>query len=178
MFTLREISKKDLKIINAWRNDHDIINLLGCNFLYISEEVDENWYQNYLNNRDKNVRLSIIESDNNNLIGNVYLTNIQSINRSAEFSIVISNKNYWSRGIGEAVCREIIKHAFIDLNLNRIYLYVLEQNTRAIRMYEKVGFFVEGKLEEAVYKNGSYHNTFVMAILRSNYNKDIQNNNK
>lgn len=176
MFILREISKDDLRAINAWRNDDEIINLLGCNFLYISEEIDEKWYQNYLNNRDKNVRLSIIESDKNHLIGNVYLTNIQSINRSAEFSIVISNKNYWSRGIGEMVCREIIKHAFIDLNLNRIYLYVLEQNARAIRMYEKVGFLVEGKLEDAVYKNGSYHNTIMMAILRKNYNKDIQNN--
>ncbi len=173
MFKLREISINDLAKINDWRNDHEIINLLGCNFLYISEKIDEEWYQNYLNNRDKNVRLSILESDNNNLIGNVYLTNIQFINRSAEFSIVISNKNYWSRGIGEMVCREILKHAFIDLNLNRIYLYVLEQNTRAIKMYEKVGFLVEGKLEEVVYKNGSYHNTFVMAILRKNYNINI-----
>ncbi|MBN4001270.1 GNAT family protein [Nostoc sp. LPT] len=176
MFTLREILKKDIKTINAWRNDSEIINFLCCNFFYISEEIDEKWYENYLNNRDKNVRLSILESDNNHLIGNVYLTNIQSINRSAEFSIVISNKKYWSKGIGEAVCRKIIKHAFINLNLNRIYLYVLEQNTRAIRMYEKVGFLLEGKLEETVYKNGSYHNTLVMAILRKNYNKDIQNN--
>ncbi|MBN3939340.1 GNAT family protein [Nostoc sp. NMS9] len=176
MFRLREISRQDITTINTWRNDYEIINFLGCNFLYISEEIDNKWYENYLNNRDKNVRLSIIESDNNHLIGNVYLTNIQSINCSAEFSIVISNKNYWSRGIGEAVCREIIKHAFINLNLNRIYLYVLEENTRAIRMYEKVGFLLEGKLEEAVYKNGSYHNTLLMAILRKNYNKDIQKN--
>jgi diamine N-acetyltransferase len=167
---LREITKADIPQINAWRNDPEVIDFLGCGFLYISEEIDEKWYQNYLGNRDKNVRLAITTVDHQ-FIGNVYLLNIHPINRTAEFSIVISDKRYWSQGIGAEVARRVLHHAFQDLNLNRVYLYVLNNNDRAIRLYEKIGFRREGRMEEAVYKNGAYHDLLLMAVLkRQHYN--------
>lgn len=168
---LREIEKRDLKKINKWRNDKEVIYFLGCNFGYISEATDEQWYQNYLSNRDRNTRLSIIENESNTFIGNVNLTNIHHINRTAEFSIVIGDKKYWSKGIGESVTRRVLQHAFLDLNLNRVYLYVLEYNTRAVKMYKKVGFILEGKLEEAVHKDGKNHDLILMAILRKRFNQ-------
>jgi diamine N-acetyltransferase len=169
MIKLREIEKDDLQHINAWRHHREVIDCLGCNYHYISEVIDEQWYQHYLKNRDKNVRLSIIDESNNLLIGNVYLTNIHWINRSSEFSIAIGNPDYWSKGIGEEVTRHVLNHAFCDLNLNRVYLYVLETNLRAIKLYEKVGFKVEGKMEEAVYKNGSFYALVMMALLRKQF---------
>jgi len=170
MIQLREITREDLPLINAWRHDPEVIGFLGCGFFYISEEIDEKWYQGYLNTRDQNVRLSIIDPAHNHFLGNVYLTNIHPINRSAEFSIVISDRNYWSQGVGSDVTRRVLHHAFEDLNLNRVYLYVLESNDRAIHLYEKARFRREGTLEEAVYKNGAYHSLVLMAILKKHYN--------
>jgi diamine N-acetyltransferase len=167
---LREITKDDIPQINAWRNNPEVINFLGCGFLYISEEIDEKWYQGYLSSRDKNVRLSILTADHQ-FIGNVYLLNIHPVNRTAEFSIVISDKRYWSQGIGAEVTQRVLHHAFQDLNLNRVYLYVLDDNDRAIKLYEKSGFRPEGTLEDAVYKNGEYCSLRVMAVLKKHYKR-------
>jgi RimJ/RimL family protein N-acetyltransferase len=170
-FYLREISEADLFLINQWRNDKELIDLLGNNFLFIAEEVDHAWYENYLKNRAYNVRLMILESEKSLPVGTVQLTNIHLINRSAEFSIMIGNKSFWSKGAGIFSTISILKHGFENLNLNRIYLTVLEYNERAIKMYEKTGFRKEGISREAIYKNGKFHNLVHMAILKSEINK-------
>lgn len=166
-YSLREIAKQDLSRINTWRNDKELIDLLGNNFLFIAGEVDDAWYENYLKNRNAAVRLVILDEANSNMIGTVQLTSIHNINRSAEFSIMIGDRDYWSKGAGLFATREMLKHGFLNLNLNRIYLTVLEYNSRAIRLYEKAGFVKEGIQKEAIFKNGTFHALIQMAILKN-----------
>jgi len=168
---LREIKRTDLKKINQWRNDKELLDLLGNNYLFISAEIDKKWFDNYLMNRDKSVRLAILDKKTGKYIGNVNLTSIHPINRSAEFSIFIGDKNYWSKGFGTVATIAVIEHGFYDLNLNRIYLTVLQNNKRALNAYKKIGFINEGTLREAVYKNSSFQNVILMSILKKNYIK-------
>jgi diamine N-acetyltransferase len=167
---LREIDIQDLELINTWRNDPEIIDLLGNNFLYIAESVDRNWYQQYLQSRDKNIRLAIIPDDMSSAVGIVNLTGLHSVNRSAEFSIMIGNKEYWNQGLGKLATVQMLQHGFHNLNLHRIYLYVLTRNVRAVSMYEKTGFRNEGVLREAVYKNGKFEDMILMSILQRDFN--------
>jgi RimJ/RimL family protein N-acetyltransferase len=165
---LREICREDVERINRWRNDKDVIDLLGNNFLFIGSDVDGHWFEQYLHHRDTHVRLAILDNASERHIGNVQLTNIHPINRSAEFSIFIGEKTYWSKGFGSEATQQMIEHGFRDRNLHRIYLTVLESNVRAIEMYKKVGFVYEGTMRDAVFKNNSYHSLVAMAIIRSN----------
>ena len=48
MYKLRELSRKDLMEINRWRNNPELIKLLGAPFRYIDVQIDERWYENYL----------------------------------------------------------------------------------------------------------------------------------
>jgi diamine N-acetyltransferase len=169
-YYLREINKEDIPKINQWRNDKELIDLLGNNFLYIAEEVDDAWYENYLKNRNTAVRLAIVDKDNSILIGTVQLTSIHPVDKSAEFSIMLGEKSYRSKGLGLMVTKTVLDHGFLNLNLHRIYLTVLEYNERAIKMYENAGFRREGILREAIFKNGSFHDLIVMSILNADRN--------
>lgn len=170
MYKLREIKKEDLEKINNWRNDNELINYLGAPFRYINLEVDCRWYDNYMQNRDKNLRCTIIEtSDENNILGLVSLTNIDFINRSAEFHIMVGDKNNRGKGIGYFSTTEILKHAFSNMNLNRIELGVIESNYRAIKLYKKIGFKHEGIKRESTYKNGKFVNMIIMSILKEEF---------
>ncbi len=170
-YRIREIQKCDLPAINKWRNDPELLSFLGNNFLYISEDVDNAWFENYLQNRDKSKRYAILDADNDDLVGTVQLTSIHPINHSAEFSITIGEKKYWNKGAGQVSSREIIRHGFEDLNLHRIFLTVLTKNQRAIHIYFKLGFVQEGVLRKAMYKNGSYEDLVMMSMLKEEYNK-------
>ena len=170
-YTFRELERADLAVINLWRNDADLISSLGNNFRFINGEVDQNWFENYLQNRDKAVRLAIIAAAGCPLIGTVQLTNIHCVDRSAEFSIMIGDRDHWSKGVGTLATRFMLDHGFHDLNLNRIYLTVLSSNIRAIKTYERVGFVREGVLREAVFKDGRFEDLIQMSQLRGD--KDV-----
>lgn len=170
---LREIQESDIPQVNVWRNDKELIDYLGTNYKYTTEEVDQLWFKNYINNRSKSVRLAIIDENQEKHIGNVYFTEIHDINRSAEFSIFIGEKEYWSMSVGKDITKKMVDHGFDDLNLNRIYLYVLGNNERAINLYRKLQFKEEGILRNAIYKNGKFEDFILMAILKDEYKQEI-----
>ncbi|MFT5759924.1 MAG: diamine N-acetyltransferase [Alteromonadaceae bacterium] len=168
---VREIEKRDLKNINKWRSNKNTVNNLGSPFRFINEDTDVNWFENYMSSRSRNVRLAICDSSNDELIGSVYLLSIDWINRSAEISIWIGDEKCRGKMVGFKAMSKMLTHAFCDLNLHRIYLTVLEKNERAINLYKKIGFLDDGFLRDAVYKNGQYHNMYMMSLLRTEYNR-------
>jgi RimJ/RimL family protein N-acetyltransferase len=171
--TLREIHRDDLSIINQWRNDKAVIDMLGNNFIYIAQEIDDRWYDAYLASRDKNVRLAIITDDTKKYIGNVNLTAIHPINRSAEFSIFIGDKSGRGKGYGYEATVQMLKHGFSNLNLNRIWLTVLAENIPAQNLYLKLGFVKEGVERQSVYKNGKFSDVWLMAILKEEFKNNL-----
>ncbi|RJG05830.1 N-acetyltransferase [Noviherbaspirillum cavernae] len=168
-FFLRNLSKSDIELINKWRNDHDAQRGLVSPFRFVAEEVDERWFEAYLDGHANNIRLAIGDSDSHGVIGTVYLLNINWTARSGEFGIWVGDKAWQGKGAGEFATRHMLCHAFADLNLRRVDLTVLANNERAIRLYRKVGFIEEGCQRQAAFKNGEYVDLILMAMLSSEY---------
>ncbi len=100
------------------------------------------------------------------LVGCVYLLNIDGINRCGDLHIMLGDERYRRQGIGTYAVRTMINHAFYNLNLRRIQLEVLATNTAAQALYLKVGFLQEGIKRKAVYKNGQYVDEILMALIK------------
>ena len=169
MYKLRELCRDDMKIINEWRNNPEIISCLGAPYRYINPEVDNSWYDNYLKNRATAVRCAIFDEDTSKLVGIVSLVGIDHLNQSAEFHILIGSEANQGKGAGTFATKEILKHAFLNLNLHRVELTVLESNKRAIRLYEKIGFVREGTKRAAKYKNGAFVDMYIYSLLKDEY---------
>ena len=165
MYRLRELDEKDLPIINSWRNNKDLIDCLGAPYRFINLGVEEAWFQNYMHHRDVTVRCSIV-GDDDIILGLVSLTSLNMINQTATLHIMIGEANDYNKGIGTYAVKEMIQHAFNNLNLRRIELEVLSENTRARHVYEKVGFIHEGTKKKSVYKNGEFVDMEMYAIIK------------
>lgn len=168
MYKLRELSKKDLIKVNGWRNNPELIKLLGAPFRYIDVQIDERWYENYLSNRNTAIRCAIVD-ENDEVLGLVSLLGIDRLNQSAEFNIMIGDTNNQGKGIGSFAVKEMLHHAFYDMNLQRIELTVLEDNARAKHVYEKNGFVYEGRKRKAVFKDGKFVDMLMYSVLRDEY---------
>jgi ribosomal protein S18 acetylase RimI-like enzyme len=68
------------------------------------------------------------------------------------------------QGIGTNLIRSTLA-ATRTIGLHRVELTVRENNTRAIELYKKVGFVVEGFQRDAVQIDGLYENIVCMALL-------------
>ncbi|KIL74436.1 GNAT family N-acetyltransferase [Pseudobacillus badius] len=78
-----------------------------------------------------------------------------------EFGVGIL-QDYWGRGIGKNLLKESIAWADAN-NIEKMTLHVLETNEKAIRLYEKCGFQIEGLLQkDKILSDGNYYNTVVM----------------
>lgn len=72
------------------------------------------------------------------------------------------------QGIGSALLSTVIELADNWLNLKRIELTVYTDNERAINLYKKFGFEIEGESVAFAFRGGEYVNAYHMARLSDN----------
>lgn len=169
MYRLRELRREDLPVINAWRNRPELIAFLGAPFRFINLEVDVAWFENYMRNRQNAIRCTVLRTEDERILGLVSLTDIDFLNQSAEFHIMIGDVENQDHGAGTFAVRAMVEHAFFHMNLHRVALGVLEDNLRAQHVYEKVGFSREGVARASTFKDGRFVNIYRYAILREDY---------
>lgn len=171
MYRLRELERKDMEEINHWRNDPELVALLGAPFRFINSDVDNRWYENYMGNRGNTIRCAITEEESDEILGLVSLVSIDYLNQSAEFHLMVGEQRNRGKGVGTFAIQAMLHHAFANMNLQRVELTVVEGNKAAIRLYEKTGFIYEGRKRMAKYKNGKFVDMLVYAVIRSEYNR-------
>lgn len=172
MYRLRELERKDLEVINSWRNDPELIVLLGASYRFINLDVDIKWYENYMGNRENTIRCAITKSDSENILGLVSLVSVDYVNQSAEFHLMIGDKQNRRQGVGTFAVQSMLYHAFTNMNLHRVELSVVENNIAAIRLYEKNNFKYEGRKRMAKYKNGKFVDMLMYSILKEEYHNE------
>ncbi len=171
----RAPERSDIPLWTAWLNDPEV--LQGLAFRPpVSSATFEKQFDDILESGEKAETYTFMievrqENDPANWkpVGTAGLLRIDWLSRSAELSIYIGEKAFWNQGFGTEATSLLLHFTFNTLNLNRIYLRVWETNANAIHIYEKVGFVHEGRMRQAVFKEGRYIDVLYMGILRSEY---------
>ena len=162
---LRAFEPDDYKTTIKWRNDDEIKSMLGGVNRYVSEAYEKKWIDDTIF-RSSDIKLVVCLKDNDLHIGNVYLTGIDYINRTAESHILIGNKDYWGKGYAREALLQILKYGFEEHGLNRIEAHINADNLASLRMHTKCGYKKEGILRQALYKHGEFKDVVVMSILK------------
>jgi RimJ/RimL family protein N-acetyltransferase len=113
--------------------------------------------------------LAIHLVDSDQLIGTCAFSQLDGDNGSALFHITIGERDCWGRGYGSEATALMLEHAFGVLGLHRVALAVFEYNERAIRAYRRVGFSVEGRSREAIWREGRFWDEIQMSILEDEW---------
>lgn len=168
---LRALEPEDYKRSVAWRNDDEIWGMLGGRKYFVSEAYEQKWINDAIF-KGGDVRLAVCDTESNLYIGNVYLTDIDYVNRTAESHVLIGDRDYWGKGLATEAYMLLLDYAFNELNLNRIEALVLENNIRSLNMHKKCGYVEEGIKRNSVYKNGKYINQIIMAVLKEEISRN------
>lgn len=166
---LRPICSDDTELLRSFVNDPEVIKFSNI-YRPINDFQQELWYQDMSRATDS-VWFAIddIRQSEPKLIGTCCLVDIDWISRLAEFRIRIGDRSAWGQGLGTEASQQLIHYGFMDLNLERIWSRVFASNQRAIHLYEKLGFQVEGKLRKAILIKGSAEDIVLMGLLRDEW---------
>ena len=165
---LRKLSTNDYRTYHNWRNDIEVMKTTSPQLdIYTLEETEQ--FISVIASQANAKGYMIEHKESGQTVGIVSLINIDYKNRSAECILDIGARDMWGKGIGTSAMSLILGFAFYELNLHRVYLQVFSFNERAIKLYEKMGFTHDGKFREAIYRDGRWHDTVIMSILKKEY---------
>lgn len=168
---LRKLYTKDIPFMLEWMKDEDINKYFRFNSENISIESTKNFIEE--SNIDKCNQHLAITNNNDEYLGTISLKNIDYYNSNAEYAIAL-RKNFQGKGIGKFATYEILKFAFTELNLEKVYLNVLSENLPAINFYEKFGFIYEGEFINHIKIKGEFKNLKWYRILKEEYKMKIK----
>jgi RimJ/RimL family protein N-acetyltransferase len=161
---LRPVTADDVPALLPMLQDPEATRLTGS---HGDGKVDEarlrSWYGTRRDQADR-LDLAVVEQATGHVVGEAVLNEWDEDNESCNFRIAFA-PGAFGRGLGTEATRLIVGHGFEKLGLHRISLEVYTFNPRARRVYEKVGFVVDGVLRDALLWEGERVDAVVMSIL-------------
>jgi RimJ/RimL family protein N-acetyltransferase len=170
--TLRPLEQSDVAATVKWRNDPEIRDRILSFRFPVTHVMEARFIDRAIagDGIDQCVA-GIVDRSDDVMCGLVYLRDIDWISRHASLGIMVGRQDRQKRGLGRCALTLMLCHAFDVLNLERVYLYVVEYNQPALRLYERSGFVYEGRLRRHVAIDGAYHDLIVMGLLRSEHDR-------
>ncbi len=164
---LRALELEDMEFLREILNDPDIEKMvIGWSFP-TSKYEQEKWYERTITDK-QNLKFAIQIRDGET-IGMATLGSIDWKNRKAIHGIKLSKNAPKGQGYATDAVMVIMKYAFEELQLNRLYGSILEYNIASQRLYAKCGWVVEGKVRQSIFKNNKYHDEIIVGILIDDY---------
>ena len=161
---LRPVSEIDAPLFQRWSVDPETRRLQAGNRAPFTAADAEAFTRRLVEGDGKHHAAFMIEVDGRT-VGNSWLANIDRDNASATLGIVMGETTSRGQGIGTEALRQILEFGFHGLHLERIELWVLAENERAVRAYERVGFRREGVRRSHIRWGAKRYDTILLAVL-------------
>ena len=125
----------------------------------------EAWYAKSVPDQTKR-KFSIVDKATGKVIGMTGLIGINARHRKAQFYSTIGEKEFWGHRIADEAIAIVLHYGFVELDLNRVFLYTISGNDRARKVYQRNGFVPEGVLRVDSYCVGRPQDIHVHGMLK------------
>lgn len=163
---LRALEPEDMEPLRATVNDPEMEKMVVGWSFPISKQQQMDWYSRTAGNSTSH-RFAI--EYQNKFVGISTLTDIDWKNRTALHGVKLTQDAPRRKGIGFDAVVAVMKYAFEELQINRLYTGILEYNVPSQKLYAKCGWVEEGRYRQCVFKENAYYDEIPVAILRSEY---------
>ena len=165
---LRVPSVADMEHSNwhSWYNSMSTTenNMHGIYPISVSQEVDI--IRNIMN-KDNSILCSIYDLKTEKIIGNAALQNIDLVNRHCNLALTIGEEAPFTTGV--EVFGLLCTHAFMRLNLERVYDSTHENLITLVTMLSVLGFKEEGIMEKFYLRNNRWYSKVTFGLLKENF---------
>ena len=161
------IERQDLNNNYVWANDMELTRLAGATPLPRSSQDVEQWYRNLRVTPAQHIFAK--KTKHGEYLGNIEFRGLDLRCGCAEIGIIIGERKAWGQGLGAEAIRSMCNFGFGELRLHRIYATTLSNNPRAIRLFEKCGFKLEGIKRQAYYQDGQYLDILMWGLLENEF---------
>lgn len=154
-------SKREAGFIEKLINEEEVRKNLAERFPRNQEAIMETLEAM---NRKKEIFLVIADKKTDSNAGAILLHDFSWHNRRAMLTISILPE-FQGMGLGYESSKLLIDYAFKNLQIHKVCLEVYAFNKRAVSMYKKLGFKLEGRFKKHSFKDGKYVDLLFMSLI-------------
>ena len=114
---------------------------------------------------EMDMTLMIIKKMEEEPVGLISTTNFNPLSRSTEINVIIDPEKR-RKGHGQDALKTLSKYLFFQRGLNKVYAQVGSFNLPGTKLFDSVGFKLDGKLRQNHFYKGEFHDTLVYSLLR------------
>jgi RimJ/RimL family protein N-acetyltransferase len=165
---LRPTEESDYPLIHAWMNHPEVWRYMDYELPYSLADVREDLERSRLEGQPFTI---LVRS---RPIGRIGLNQFRRRDRICSMYMFIGEPAFWGAGYAHDAVMVLLAHAFDRFDLHQVELRTLQDNNRAIRMYQRCGFAEEARLRERSWKDGKWVDHVVMSVNRREFEKALQ----
>lgn len=178
---LRPMVEKDASRVYSYRNQAEVSTFQGWTPESIKEVEDfaqsmqmhslctpELWHQLVIELRPN-------QSQPSHVIGDIAYRIDSETQKQAELGIAL-DPEFQQQGYALEATRTLVDFLFNGFNLHRVHVVIDPRNHASRRLFERVGFRLEGVLKSASWFKGSWCDDLIMAILKAEWQAKKEQN--
>jgi len=167
-YKIRSYHKNDIEALIKYANNKNVTRNLRDSFPFPYTKKDAREWLRSACNQGREMNFAIANDEE--LIGGIGLMTQPDVYRySAEIGYWLAEP-FWGKGITTIAVKEMTKFAFENFYFNRLFAAVFEGNTASMKVLEKAGYKLEGKLRQTVFKEGIFKDQMMYSILKEEVN--------
>lgn len=161
---IREVEISDYKglldVLKTAMNETDFLSCSGTE-LNLDYEDEKKYINDLKLSKNRKMFVAIYQGK---LVGSIDFrgSNLKKSRHYGSIGLLVLKK-YWSKGIGTKLLDKVIDWGKRN-EIKKINLEVAANNNRAIQLYERKGFKLEGNIEMARYVNGIFIDLLIYGL--------------
>lgn len=169
---LRPVRAADLTLLRQWEQNPQIAGLMATTATVLdARESVEQEFDRLL--RTPRVKLLAIQTKEESVIGFIRLNEIDFVARKATLRLFIAPEMQ-GHSYGTDALHTLACFCFRELGLHRLGLVVRIDNTRAMAIYKRLGYIVEGCEREATWVEGRWVDFVHMGLLAHEWQEELR----
>jgi len=167
---LTAVEREDLPFLKNWRNNPEFRKYFR-EYRELNDAMQELWFENKVVRDHTTEMFALRERKTNELLGCCGLVYINWLHRHADFSIYIGwqAKYIDDAGYAEESCRLLLRYAFAELNLNKVWTEIYEFDQKKLDLYTKLGFRQDGLLRQNYFYDGRWWDSRMLSLLADEF---------
>ncbi|MCD2198831.1 GNAT family N-acetyltransferase [Halobacterium sp. KA-4] len=160
------VAEDDLEFLRETLNDPAVWPSLSARTPLTAKQERE-WYEEHASADNGSVDFVVAVDDQP--IGSVGVNDADDVNGSAEVGLFLAEE-FWGNGYGTEAGRLVTQYAFAQHRRHRVVARVFEHNDASARIWEKLGFELEGTHRDEAFVDGEYRDVRYYSVLEDEWN--------
>ena len=167
---LRALEPSDADAFFEWDLDTEMARFLYRVPFPQSREEVRRWTREGSTKAPENDEVSwVIETLDGVMVGSINTHRCERRYGTFQYGVAVM-REHWRKGYASEAIKLVLRYYFGELRYQKVTAEVYEFNEASIKLHERMGFVLEGRLRKMLYTDGKYWDVLVYGMTDEEFN--------